>query len=250
MSKYKTAVRVAVTNNFNCTTSEFLQLDELSKVHPESLFFINTNIKTPKLMEINQHPYKAVITLNPDISIDRQLVRRLYSISSDRVAFIRIKYIPNDPKILDLIQEVSETHKVVLTLQRFNSIKSISKYIPDFRKHYKFSNNRFRLHGESLQAAIDLTDSNNRVSICDQAGTGCEGCGLCSKLTATDILPIYTLNLSSSGICPYNCVDCYAKTMQHFLREINRSEILFDYIHINKKQAGRTKHIRQIKAAQ
>jgi hypothetical protein len=240
-----TVVRVAVNNNFNCTTAEFNQLDDLSRVHPESLFFINTNIKTAKLLEINNHPYKAVITLNPDIKIDRRQVRRLYSIASDLVAFTRIKYIPGNPKIVDLIQEVSKTHPVVITLQRFNSIKTASEFLPDFRKHYKFSSNRFRLSGKSLETALKIADSNDRTYICDRSGTGCGGCGLCSTLTATDRLPIYTLNLSSSGICPYNCVDCYAKTMQHFLRKINKPVIHFDWIHLNHKQSGKTEHIKQ-----
>lgn len=242
-------VRVAVNNNFNCTTAEFKQLDDLSRVYPETLFFINTNIKTPNLLEINNHPYKSVITINPDISIDRRRVKRLYSIASDKIAFTRIKYIPGDPKIVDLIQEVSETHPVVITLQRFNSIKTASEFLPDFRKHYKFSNNRFRLSGESLKKALEIADSNDQTYICDRAGTGCGGCGLCSTLTATDRLPIYTLNMSSSGICPYNCVDCYAKAMQNFLRKLNKPVIRFDWIHLNCKQSGRTDHIKKNLAA-
>ena len=132
-------IRVAVNNNFNCTKAEFNQLDKLSLVYPESTFFINTNIKTPKLLEINNHSYKAVITLNPDIMIDHRRTNKLYNISSNLIAFTRIKYIPGKSEIIDLIQEISQTLNVVITLQRFNGKKSISQYVPDYRNYYKFS---------------------------------------------------------------------------------------------------------------
>ena len=242
-------VRVAVNNNFNCTKAEFKQLDALCKKYPDMVFFVNSNIKTPKLLEINNHPYPVVVTLNPDIDLDEKLIKRLYDIASDQVAFTRIKFIPGRPEILDLIHTVSETHTVVITLQRFNGKKSIQKYIPDYRDHYKFSHNRFRLYGDSLAMVEGLVKPGNNIYICDQLGLGCGGCGLCSTLTTGKSLPIYTLNMSSSGICPYSCVDCYAKTMQHFLRQINRPVIHYDWIHMNHKQSGRTEHIRQKIAA-
>jgi hypothetical protein len=240
-------VRVAVNNNFNCTTIEFKQLDDLQKIHPESMFFVNSNIKTPKLLAINKHPYRAVITVNPDITIDPSLVQRLYGIDSSKISFTRIKFIPGHPEIIDLINKVSETLPVVITNQRFNGKKSISQYVPDFRDHYKWAHNRFRLFGDSLAIIENLVKPGNNIYICDQLGLGCGGCGLCSTLTTGQTLPIYTLNLASSGICQYNCVDCYAKTMQHFLRSINKPVMHFDWIHMNHKQSGKTQHIKQAK---
>lgn len=240
-------IRVAVNNNFNCTKAEFLQLDELTKIHPKSIFFINSNIKTRNLLQVNHHPYPVVVTLNPDIDINRRLIRRLYDIDSDKVAFTRIKYIPNRPEILDLIHKISETHNVVITMQRFNGKKTITQFVPDYRTHYKFSHNRFRLFGDSLAVLESHVKPDNNIYICDQLGTGCGGCGLCSKLTTGQSLPIYTLNLASSGVCPYNCVDCYAKTMQHFLRKINMPVIHYDWVHMNHKQSGKTEHIKHVK---
>lgn len=242
-------VRVAVNNNFNCTKAEFKQLDSLSKKYPDMVFFVNSNIRTPKLLEINNHPYPVVVTLNPDIYLDEKLIKRLYDIASKQVAFTRIKFIPGHQEILDLIHTVSETHTVVITLQRFNGKKSIQKYVPDYRDHYKFSSNRFRLFGDTLTMVESLVKPGNNIYICDQLGLGCGGCGLCSTLTTGMSLPIYTLNMSSSGECPYSCVDCYAKTMQHFLRGIHRPVIHYDWIHMNHKQSGRTEHIRKKKAA-
>lgn len=247
-STYDKVVRVGVNNNFNCTVSEFKQLDQFTETYPESFFFINSNIRTLNIKKIMDHPYKAVITLNPNILTDPALVRRLYDIDSSKIAFVRIKYVPGKHNSLDLIHKVSETHKVVITLQRFNSKKSIADYVPDYPEHYKWSFNRFRLFGDSLAKVEKIVQPDNNIHICDQLNLGCGGCGLCSTLTTGRSLPIYTLNLSSSGMCPYNCVDCYAKTMQHFLREMGKPVIQYDHIHMNSKQAGRTKHIKHARA--
>ena len=244
---YNKCARVAVNNNFNCTDAEFQQLDTFVDAYPDTLFFVNTNIKTPRLHRILEHPYKTVITLNPDIWIDLNLVNKLSGIDPERVPFVRIKYIPEYKKVIHLINQVSEVYPVMITLQRFNGKKSIEGFVPNYRDHYKWSHNRFRLFGESLKEAEALADNKN-IFICDQKGLGCGGCGLCSKLTTGENLPIFTLNLSSSGMCPYNCVDCYAKTMQHFLSKIGMPQIHFDWIHMNHKQAGRTEHIKSNKS--
>lgn len=242
-------VRVSVNNNFNCTVPEFKQLNDLKNGHPDKFFFVNSNIKTPKLLDINKHNYQAVITLNPDITIDKNLIQKFYDISCDKVAFARIKYIPGHKEIIDLINQISTTHTVVITLQRFNEKKTISQYVPLYNEHYTFSNTRYRLHGSSLNYVQEQADHMNRTYICDRSGLGCQGCGLCSILTIGKSLPIYTLNLSSSGICPYSCIDCYAKAIQHFLRKICRPVIRFDYIHRNNKQSGKTQHIKDVKEA-
>ena len=242
-------VRIGANNNFNCTDAEFQQLDTFADAYPDTLFFINSNVKTKMLNKINKHPYKAVITLNPDLLVKKDLVKKLMKIDKDKIAFVRIKYIPDNQDIPYLIEEIRKDLPVVITLQRFNSIQSILKYVPNFRNHYTHSHNRFRLTGESLIAVEHLTDVKN-IFICDKSGLGCGGCGLCSKLTAGKDLPIFSLNLSSSGMCPFNCVDCYAKTMQHFLEKLGNPPIRFDWIHMNNKQAGRTKHIKDNKAKQ
>jgi len=239
---FNNVVRVGVNNNFNCTDAEYQQLDTFADAYPDSMFFINTNVKTKRLANINKHDYKAVITLNPDLLVSKALVKKLKKIDKDKIAFVRIKYIPDNQDIPYLIEEIRKDLPVVITLQRFNSIKSILKYIPNFRNHYTHSHNRFRLTGESLIAVEHLTDVKN-IFICDKSGLGCGGCGLCSKLTAGKDLPIFSLNLSSSGLCRYNCCDCYAKTMQHFLSALGHNPINFDSIIQNAKQKGTTKHI-------
>jgi hypothetical protein len=244
---YDRVVRVAVTNNFNCTKKEFNQLDIFSRLFPESYFFINANIKTPKILALNAHPYKAVITINPDFVTADNLIETLYKISPEKIVFIRIKYLPGWPSILNLIEKISNSYPVVVTLQRFNSKKSIAQYVRDYNSHYDFSHSRYRLkvsEVDHLKHFISLISSSN-IYICDEKEIGCEGCGLCSKLTLGEDLPIYSLNLSSSGICPFSCVDCYAKTMQHFLKNIGKNPIIYDHISKNRKQTGRTSHIRE-----
>lgn len=242
MTSYNKVVRVAVNNNFNCTLAEFEQLDIFAAAYPDALFFVNSSIKTKLLHRINEHPYQAVITLNPDIFLEDRLIKRIYGIDDDKIAFVRIKYIPEHSEIEGLIKNVSKLYPVVITLQRFNGIKSIESYVPNFRDHYEFSHNRFRLFGDSLSDVMELAMLDN-IHICDEKGIGCGGCGLCSTLTAGKSLPIYTLNLSHSGLCMYNCCDCYAKTIQKFLLAFGHKPITFDIIRQNAKQKGTTKHI-------
>lgn len=234
-------IRVAVNNNFNCTKKEFNQLDKYSSLNIESSFFINSSIKTPNLIKIKDYPYKAVITVNPDITIDHEMIKKLNKIPVDRIAFLRIKYIPNNISIIQLIKHLSKTYNIVITVQRFNSIKSIEQYVPNFRNDYIFSNNRFRLNPKGYSILNNIIKKLNNVYICDRTQQGCSSCMLCSTLVTGKVLPLYTLNLSSSGICPYSCVDCYAKTLQHFLREINKPVIRYDLIHKNKKQSKKPK---------
>jgi len=245
---YKEVVRVAVNNNFNCTEEEYTQLADFVIRNPHRLFFVNCNIRTPNLITLNNHNYPAVITINPDITVHENLVERLYEINPKLVAFVRVKYVPNRPVIVDLIKELSgEGYNVVVTLQRFNGKRGLFKYSE--REHYTFSCNRFRLTPVAMESLLKILKPIPNTYVCDLKGLGCAGCGLCSKLTANADLPIKSLNMSTSGICPFNCADCYAKTMQHFLREIGMPEIKYDVIKRNSKQSGRTKHIKETKKA-
>jgi hypothetical protein len=243
----KTIVRVAVNNNFNCTPTEWAQLNEIASYNPDKIFFINSNINTPKLSTVNDHPYKIVVTANPNITFPNNL--SILTQIQSKIAFIRIKYVPTlDDTLMKTIEEFASMNiPVVITLQRFNSLKSIAKYTK--KEYYKYSCGRFRLADKALLRitafVVKLQKKKLPVWICDQAGTGCQGCGLCSVLTTGMACEIYSLNLSSSGICPYNCPDCYAKTMQNFCRKMGYKPIIYDVIKKNEKQSGRTAHIKE-----
>ena len=232
-------VRVAVSNNFNCTAAEFNQLDKIAFDNPSSSFFVNCNIKTLKLLNLNRHPYPAAITVNPDLDVDRELVNRLDKI--DYVAFVRVKWVPDCKEINKLIQDLNKKFTVVVTVQRFNGLSGLLKY--SSRDFYEFSYNRFRINERSKLLLDKATQGLTNTYICDKAGLGCLGCGLCSKLTTGSFKPIYSLNLSSSGLCGFNCESCYAKAMQVFLKGCGYNLISYDKIKKNSKQKGITKHI-------
>jgi hypothetical protein len=252
--KITNVVRAGVTNNFNCTAREWAQLDFFATTHPDKAFFVNSNIRTPKLATVAKHPYKVVVTANPDLGIDEdigieKIMNTLKGIKK-KVAFVRVKYIPNRMTIYTLIGALlGEGYPIVLTMQRFNGKKSLLKYTA--LSHYKFSCSRYRLNGPALDHIVstvkDFHNAGFPIYICDIKGEGCGGCGLCSKLTTGKDLKISSLNLSTSGVCPYNCPDCYAKTMQKFARAMNNKPIIYDVIRQNDKQSGRLEHIKQVK---
>ena len=254
--KTPSVVRVAVSNNFNCTDKEWKHLDTIANQHPDKSFFVNCNINTPKLITIKDHPYKAVVTTNPDLvlkSIDthtaiHKILDKLEPIRPN-LAFVRVKYIPNNEGInYLLVSLLGEGYKVVVTLQRFINKATLLKY--SGLECYEHSCTRYRLAGIELQKIIELVTNLREtmgasVWICDQSGKGCQGCGLCSKLTTGQDLPIYSLNLSTSGICKFQCADCYAKAIQKFTLGCGHRPMAYDKIQQNDKQAGRTKHIQE-----
>ena len=242
----KKVVRVGVTNNFNCTKEEFAQLDKFSAEHPDNYFFINCNINTPNIEEINNHPYKVVLTVNPNI-IDHDGFLLLNMIDPEKVAFVRVKYVPGNKKTLFLIDLLRNALgiPVVVTNQRFNSKKSVKTFGENFGKdNYVWQNTRYRLNEKNKKILEKFIKGYDNVYICDRKGTGCGGCGLCATLTVGQKLPIYSLNLSTSGICPFNCIDCFSKTMQKFVVGCGHSAIKYDVIYKNGKQKGTTKHIK------
>jgi hypothetical protein len=217
------------------------------QAYPSKFFFVNSNIKTPALRSLNDHSHKAVITVNPDLIVRENEIMKLYSLDRERVAFVRVKYIPDSRPIVDLIQELSEAqYPVVITVQRFNSKAMLLKYAR--LEDYEFSCSRYRLHGEALTKVHALTDSMKNVHICDRKGLGCSGCGLCAQLTIGQDLDIKSLNMSSSGLCRYSCPDCYSKAMQKFSVGCGHNPIAFDKMYHNRKQKGITKHILIVKA--
>lgn len=248
----KEVVRVATNNNFNCTPKEYKQLEKFVKENPHKFFFVNCNVNTPKLITLNEYPYQAVITANPNLAVDDEEIEALYDVDPAKVAFVRVKWLPENPGIKSLVRELlHEKYTVMLTIQRWNSRRTLLEYTDE--EHYHFSHNRFRLAGESLRVvecyADDLKRAGHEIHICDRQNLGCGGCGLCSKLTLGRDLKLSSLNLSSSGLCPHSCPDCYAKAMQHFVKSCGHQPIKFDTIKQNAKQAGRTKHIKDAKEA-
>lgn len=242
----KTVIRVAVNNNFNCTKAEFDQVKGFRMVYPNSTFFINSNIKTEKLSQVNKNDLQVVITVNPDVTVEKDLVKKLYTIDKSKVAFVRVKYIPNDASIKNLIKELSKKgYKVVITAMRFIGNESLNKFSSP--EYYEYICSWFRLKKDAFAELENFADSLKNVFICDRKGLGCSGCGQCSMLVTGENLPVYSLNISCSGICKFNCVDCYAKRMQNVLKNFNKAAMIYDVVKMNDKQKGKTAHIQRNK---
>ena len=250
----KKIVRVAVSNNFNCTAAEWAQLDTIQAQHPDKTFFVNSNIMTPDLISINDHPYKAVITVNPNLVVpEYKVLHKLDYIAPSKIGFLRVKWVPGPllPGIRSLIDSLLDRdYAVVITLQRYQKTATLLKYTS--REYYEHTCSRFRLAGEALKEVETYVDSrqalNLKAYICDRTGKGCSGCGQCATLTMGKPAEICSLNLSTSGTCPYSCPDCYAKCMSNFSEKMGHAPIRFDVIHKNHKQSGQTAHIKHAMA--
>jgi len=238
-------VRVGTNNNFNCTPEEFQQLDQFAKQYPDKVFFVNCNARTSKLRALSKHPYKAVVTLNPDLNISARVVARGLAVSK-QVAFYRIKWLPERQDIANLVDSVALVAPVVITAQRFNSRKTLLQYTEE--RHYTFECSRYRLSGDAFTALESFVEYRQHrqlpVYICDRKGLGCLDCGLCATLNGHEGARIESLNLSTSGVCPFSCPDCYAKQMQKFLVGTGKVPMAYDVIKRNNKQSGRTAHIK------
>lgn len=234
-------VRVAIYTNFNCTPAEYQQLEEFVRKYPNRIFFTNSNSKTPKLLAINDYPYKAVITINPDITISQDQVNRTYQVNPSKVAFIRVKYLPENLSHVQLINDLhGRGYNVVITPMRFICKDTLTRYTK--LEYYKWECSRYYINPEALHKLHALVDSYNpkTVYICDRKGLGCSDCKQCSTLITGQRLRISSLDLSTSGKCAYNCPDCYAKALQ-----VRSKKIKFDTIKRNKKQIGQTVHIQR-----
>jgi hypothetical protein len=116
---YTEAVRVATTNNFNCTEKEWAQLNDFAASRPNSLFFVNCNARTPLLRTIADHSYPAVVTVNPDLTVLPGLENQTKRLAG-HLAFARVKWLPGRPEIPALIARLLDAGiPVVITAQRF-----------------------------------------------------------------------------------------------------------------------------------
>ena len=250
----KKLVRVAVRNNFNCTSNEWNQLDSMmtDKSNQASKFFINTNIKTPNIKTINDNNVPVVLTMNPDLSVNPKYMHILNSIKKDLVSFVRVKWNPESEEIDSLIEELtSQNYKVVITFQRWKSIKSsanngISEVT--LRKYWKWERSYFRLTQEVKNNIQSKYSHNKNVYFCDLDGNGCQTCGTCNNIENAccngltynnSELLLSSLNMSTSGICKFRCPDCFAHECNQQNVFKGNSAIAFDIIKQNDKQKNK-----------
>jgi hypothetical protein len=232
--KHDRVIRVATLNNFNFTAAEVLQVKELKSKYAN--VFVNSHAKT-RLQDIG---VPIVSTLNPDVLNVLPLRGK-----TSAVAVVRVKYVHSATgrAALEKCFKYCADHSLtpLITLFRMKSRKTRDSFVDEAsQSHYSWSHNFFRLTPTGKRSAIRHLHARARawgldVKFCDKKGKGCPSCGNCSKLTFGQDLPVYEINLSSSGHCPHNCPDCFAK----MLVTKNCGRIAFDKVKANSKMKGK-----------
>ena len=204
-------VRVATSNNFNFSKNEIDDYNKIKEIFP--LTFVNSHIKT----KLTDSSIPVIVTLNPNITDYRNLT------GAGNIKAFRIKYIHSTIGIKAFIESVKIAKqldkKILITL--FRAKKNTTKELFGMHeKYYGRNANFFRLNEIGKKIATRTIETICKklqvlhlLNFCDKSGNGCAYCGNCAKLTFNQNLPIYEINLSSSGHCRFNCVDCFAKCL-------------------------------------
>ena len=209
--------------NYNQTLQE---AEQLQKWAQDNRVFVNTNAKD-KLTE----DYPAIVTVNPDL--DRFIEPTGY-ISAIRA--VRVKWVAGATKqvrkAITMGIHWAQAHgiPVLVTTQRFRRRATMEKFTTEKgRELYKHIGNYLR---PTVKPNLGKKDR-PKVYYCDRSGKGCSDCGNCGKLTySTTDTPI-SLDLSTSGKCPHNCPDCYAKILLGFTKS---KQPRYDTLKRNRKQ--------------
>jgi hypothetical protein len=203
-------VRIATSNNFNFTKKEIEDYYKVKKQFPNT--FVNSHIKT----NIKDPNIPVIVTLNPNIN-DMQEIRGY----KDNIKALRVKFVYSKTGLKSFINCVkyAKQENIPMLITFFRSKRNTQlNYFGMSRKYYKRIKNFHRLTKQSKNQAIKIIekicnkyDAMHLLNYCDKLDKGCSNCKNCSKLTFNNSNDIYEINLQSSGMCPYNCVACFAK---------------------------------------
>ena len=216
-------LRVDTFTNFNYTDEEFKQLESIAHRNPIYKIFVNSNAYN----EIKGN-YPVVVTVNPKID---EFVRPRGDLSLIKAARIKFVADPNDwtRKAFNQAVEwcISKKIPILITYMRFRKSETMKRYSSS-NFNYLWAKNYFR---QKIKKTWDLDCFN----YCDLHEKGCPDCQNCAKLTYGIKAPIYSINLSTSGNCKFNCPDCYVKTISQW----HGGNICMDKIMQNTKQIGK-----------
>jgi len=221
MIRSKKVLRVGVLNNFNHTDAE---IEQVKKLSAKWNVFVNSNAKT----SIRYGP--CIVTVNPDLD---KFIEPTGDISKIAAARIKVIADPCDGPSVAMEQAYvwCQAHDipVLLTAMRFPSGEMLGKFTKN-PNLYEWKNSYYRIRGwRSIKAPLS-------AYYCDKDHLGCPSCKNCALLACGDsTLEIYGINLSSSGLCPYNCPGCFARKC---LQMTKLKLPLFDKPFRNKKQRG------------
>ena len=217
-------LRVDTFTNFNYTDKEFKQLEKIEQSNQDYKIFVNSN----SFNELSGK-YPIVVTINPHLT---KFVEPKGDLDMVRAA--RIKYICDPkPEVKKAFEDAvawckSNRVPILITYMRFRKLETLKKYCRS-KFNYIWAKNYFR------QGIKKKWDDPN-FHYCDAKEKGCPECMNCAKLTYFDSnAEVYSTNLSSSGMCKFNCPDCYVKTISQW----HHGTICFDKINQNTKQKGK-----------
>ena len=228
-------IRIATSNNFNYSKNE---IDDYKKLNKKFKYvFVNSNRNT----EITEKNIPTIITINPNLTDYKEIIGY-----TDSVKAIRVKFAFSKICIKNVIKSIEYCSQknipILITFYRTKSKNSNGVRYMDLLKidktKYSWINNYYRLNENSKNKAIKVIENICKkfnalhlLNYCDLIGEGCPSCKNCSKLTFNVKLPIYEINLKSSGYCKFNCIDCFAKNVQKYTGSIE-----FGVVKQNQKQ--------------
>jgi hypothetical protein len=221
-------LRIGILNNFNFSKKEMKQLDGYKGMN----MFVNSNSFTTIKAGV-----KSIVTINPYMKFFWNKQSNLRDVSACRVKVV------GDAKPKVTVEElksykfcIDNNKPILITFMRFSSQQTLLNYAQSLDNYVYKRGYYYYKHDLKVKLVDELKNIfGNIIHVCDLKEKGCPECMNCSKLTFNTISePIYGINFSSSGYCPYNCPDCFAKR----LIKLGKNRIKFDYISQNEKQLG------------
>lgn len=220
-------LRIGVMTNFGFTEPELAQ----ARIWRERgwLPLLNTNAKTA----VTSDEFPVFLTVNPDVDAFVEPTGKL-----GNLAAVRVKLVSSySAAILGVADRAfmwaAQRHvPVLLTMMRFKSRATIARFygVPE---DYEWRESWFRLRASAKERLIKWAGQAG-LWVCDAQEEGCPGCRNCAWLSYQQDVPVYGMDLSASGHCPYSCPDCWAK----FLVKRSGGRIGFDSPKQNTKQKG------------
>ncbi len=222
-------IRVGVLNNFNFTNKELKQIEGYKGIN----LFVNSNSFIPIKSGV-----KSIVTINPYLKFYMNQQSNIVDVCA-----FRVKVVGDSKKEIALEENkcfkfCKQNNKpILITFMRFASKNTLNQYTNSNTRDYIFKRGYFYYdHKLKIEIVNKLKKKYGElVYVCDIDEKGCPSCNNCARLTfGTKDTDIYSLDLSSSGYCPFNCPDCFAKR----LIKLNKNRINFDELKKNSKMKG------------
>lgn len=237
MSKVK-IIRCATFANFNFSNEE---ISQLWGYMPKGKVFVNSN-SFPEIKSC----FPSIVTINPYMKFQEPR-GDLSNVKAFRIkAFVSFDEALHE-NLFKCIEFANACGvKVLLTYMRFRSKITLQEFVGDKGAElYKFTGGWYRpiQHTrDSLKGMFERLTTPGNLLVCDEKQEGCPSCNNCTRAVFGEEFvdsDIYSLNLSTSGCCIYNCPDCFSKRLLAFTKSGHAE---YDKLKMNRKQKGLTSH--------